>query len=150
VFTVFRQPYHKQMPTKSHTERRKRFETSRELIYRLTSIIQYEPIDYDKTELSGRLSYTRGIYSNMYRGRLWTMRQYAGYATPKSPMPLQVSARAGTTGLQSPLTCPLRLALIQTIHSLVGSRQSRCSNPTHWKTCCACLMAFRSIACRLQ
>ena len=29
----------------------------------------------------GEFPYTRGIYPNMYRGRLWTMRQYAGYAT---------------------------------------------------------------------
>src|SRR2546426_9850427 len=26
----------------------------------------------------GEPPYTRGIYANMYRGRLWTMRQYAG------------------------------------------------------------------------
>ena len=39
-------------------------------------------IDYEK-DLGdpGEFPYTRGIYPNMYRGRLWTMRQYAGYAT---------------------------------------------------------------------
>ena len=29
----------------------------------------------------GQYPYTRGVYPTMYRGRLWTMRQYAGYAT---------------------------------------------------------------------
>ena len=31
--------------------------------------------------LPGEYPYTRGIYADMYRGRLWTMRQYAGYGT---------------------------------------------------------------------
>ena len=29
----------------------------------------------------GSFPFTRGIHRDMYRGRLWTMRQYAGYAT---------------------------------------------------------------------
>src|ERR1700736_1180604 len=29
----------------------------------------------------GEFPYTRGIYPTMYRGRLWTMRQYAGFGT---------------------------------------------------------------------
>jgi len=29
----------------------------------------------------GEFPFTRGIYPNMYRGRLWTMRQYAGFGT---------------------------------------------------------------------
>ncbi len=32
-------------------------------------------------EFPGEYPFTRGIYPTMYRGRLWTMRQYAGYAT---------------------------------------------------------------------
>ncbi|UCH66906.1 MAG: methylmalonyl-CoA mutase family protein [Ignavibacterium sp.] len=31
----------------------------------------------------GEYPYTRGIHSNVYRGRLWTMRQFAGFGTPK-------------------------------------------------------------------
>jgi len=31
--------------------------------------------------LPGEFPFTRGIYPNMYRGRLWTMRQYAGFGT---------------------------------------------------------------------
>ncbi len=29
----------------------------------------------------GEFPYTRGVQPNMYRGRVWTMRQYSGYAT---------------------------------------------------------------------
>ena len=29
----------------------------------------------------GEYPYTRGVQPNMYRGRVWTMRQYSGYAT---------------------------------------------------------------------
>src|ERR1051326_8993115 len=36
------------------------------------------PLD---TEKPGNYPYTRGLYPNMYRGRTWTMRQYAGYAS---------------------------------------------------------------------
>src|SRR5512143_2939339 len=31
----------------------------------------------------GEFPYTRGIHRDMYRGRLWTMRQFAGFATPE-------------------------------------------------------------------
>jgi methylmalonyl-CoA mutase N-terminal domain/subunit len=31
----------------------------------------------------GRFPYTRGIHESMYRGKLWTMRQFAGFATPE-------------------------------------------------------------------
>ena len=30
----------------------------------------------------GEFPFTRGIHPSMYRGRLWTMRQYAGFGTP--------------------------------------------------------------------
>ena len=32
-------------------------------------------------ERAGEFPFTRGVYPNMYRGRLWTMRQYAGFGT---------------------------------------------------------------------
>lgn len=37
----------------------------------------------EKLGLPGEYPFTRGIYRNMYRGRLWTMRQYAGFGTSK-------------------------------------------------------------------
>ena len=43
----------------------------------------YHAEDAAKTVLTdpGEFPYTRGVQSNMYRGRLWTMRQYAGFST---------------------------------------------------------------------
>ncbi len=35
----------------------------------------------DQTEKPGEFPYTRGVQKDMYRGRLWTMRQYAGFST---------------------------------------------------------------------
>jgi methylmalonyl-CoA mutase N-terminal domain/subunit len=42
------------------------------------------PIDFlEKIGFSGEYPFTRGVYPTMYRGNLWTMRQYAGFATPE-------------------------------------------------------------------
>ncbi len=39
--------------------------------------------DYlDQLGFPGQYPYTRGVHPNMYRGRLWTMRQFSGFATP--------------------------------------------------------------------
>ena len=48
----------------------------------------YTPVDvegdYDeKLGYPGEYPYTRGVYPNMYRGRLWTVRQFAGYGDPE-------------------------------------------------------------------
>ncbi len=41
-------------------------------------------IDFDKDiSFPGEYPYTRGVRTNMYRGRLWTMRQFSGMGTPK-------------------------------------------------------------------
>ena len=39
------------------------------------------PTDLNETLLPGEFPYTRGVQSDMYRGKLWTMRQYAGFST---------------------------------------------------------------------
>ena len=48
----------------------------------------YFPEDYDQNFINeigapGQYPYTRGIHSNLYRGKLWTMRQFAGFGTPE-------------------------------------------------------------------
>ena len=49
----------------------------------------YTPDDIKEIDFSndigfpGEFPYTRGIHSTMYRGRLWTMRQFAGFGTPE-------------------------------------------------------------------
>ena len=37
---------------------------------------------FDKLNFPGQFPYTRGIHPNLYRGKLWTMRQFAGFGTP--------------------------------------------------------------------
>src|SRR5215218_5827235 len=37
--------------------------------------------DLERIGVPGEFPYTRGVYPSMYRGRLWTMRQFAGFGT---------------------------------------------------------------------
>lgn len=37
----------------------------------------------EKLSFPGQYPYTRGIHANMYRGKVWTMRQFAGFGTPE-------------------------------------------------------------------
>ncbi|HEU4710461.1 MAG TPA: methylmalonyl-CoA mutase family protein [Pyrinomonadaceae bacterium] len=72
-----------------------------------------DPIDY-KTDLGdpGEFPYTRGIYPTMYRGRLWTMRQYAGYATAEeSNARYKYLLEQGTTGLSVAFDLPTQIGL---------------------------------------
>ncbi len=48
----------------------------------------------------GEYPFTRGIYKNMYRGRLWTMRQYAGFGTAEETnQRFRYLLKSGQTGL---------------------------------------------------
>lgn len=48
----------------------------------------------------GEYPYTRGVYSNMYRGRLWTMRQFSGFGTPEDTnRRYKFLLKSGQTGL---------------------------------------------------
>ncbi len=64
-------------------ERKKRFETHSGIeVKRLYTPTDTKNLDYARDlGFPGAYPFTRGIYPTMYRGRLWTMRQYAGYAT---------------------------------------------------------------------
>ncbi len=45
---------------------------------------EIEGFDYnEKLGFPGQYPYTRGVYPNMYRGRMWTQRQFAGFGTAK-------------------------------------------------------------------
>ena len=37
---------------------------------------------FEKLGFPGQYPYTRGIHPNLYRGKLWTMRQFAGFGSP--------------------------------------------------------------------
>lgn len=72
----------------------------------------------DVTNLEGRLGepgaypYTRGVHADMYRKQLWTMRQYAGYASAKeSNERYHYLLKQGTTGLSMAFDLPTQLGL---------------------------------------
>src|SRR5688572_6984316 len=66
-----------------HPERRERFtSTSGVEIDRLYTPEDRAGEDYDRDlGYPGEYPFTRGIQGTMYRGRFWTMRQYAGFGT---------------------------------------------------------------------
>ncbi|MFW5924108.1 MAG: acyl-CoA mutase large subunit family protein [archaeon] len=54
--------------------------------------------------------YTRGVYSTMYRGQLWTMRQYAGFGTPEETNErYQYLLEQGQTGLSMAFDLPTQM-----------------------------------------
>ena len=68
---------------KKHPERKNRFSTlSDELIEPLYTADDLEGFDTDRDlGFPGEFPYTRGVQPSMYRGRLWTMRQFAGFGS---------------------------------------------------------------------
>jgi methylmalonyl-CoA mutase N-terminal domain/subunit len=64
----------------------------------------------DETVLPGEFPYTRGIQSTMYRGRLWTMRQYAGFGTAReSNARYRYLLSQGVTGLSVAFDLPTQM-----------------------------------------
>jgi methylmalonyl-CoA mutase, N-terminal domain len=58
----------------------------------------------------GEYPYTRGVYPTMYRGRLWTMRQYAGMSTAQeSNRRYKYLLEQGTTGLSVAFDLPTQM-----------------------------------------
>src|SRR5690348_6713811 len=70
-------------------------------------------IDFDETRdlgVPGEPPFTRGVQPNMYRGRLWTMRQYAGFGTAKeSNERYRYLLAQGQTGLSVAFDLPTQM-----------------------------------------
>jgi len=63
-------------------------------------------------ETPGTFPYTRGIYPEMYRKRLWTMRQYAGFGSAaESNARYRYLLSQGTTGLSVAFDLPTQIGL---------------------------------------
>ena len=78
----------------------------------------YTPEDFPESNYAERLGlpgeypYTRGVYPTMYRGQLWTMRQYAGFGTPKETnRRFRYLLGEGSTGLSIAFDLPTQLGL---------------------------------------
>lgn len=93
----------------------------RKKIFRTPSGIEvsplYTPLDVkggymDKIGLPGEYPFTRGIYPNMYRGRIWTIRQYAGFGSADDTNKrFRSLLAAGQTGLSMAFDLPTQLGL---------------------------------------
>jgi len=93
-------------------ERKPAFKTTSAIpIERLYTPEDVAELDYT-TDLGmpGEYPFTRGIYPTMYRGRLWTMRQYAGYATAEeSNQRYRFLLQQGQTGLSVAFDLPTQI-----------------------------------------
>jgi methylmalonyl-CoA mutase N-terminal domain/subunit len=66
----------------------------------------------ETNETPGQFPYTRGIYADMYRSRLWTMRQYAGFGTAEeSNKRYRYLLSKGTTGLSVAFDLPTQMGM---------------------------------------
>ena len=95
-------------------ERRARFTTFSglpvERLYTAESLGDWQA----ETELGypGEFPYTRGIYPTMYRGRFWTMRQYAGFGTAmESNQRYRYLLSRGQTGLSVAFDLPTQIGM---------------------------------------
>jgi methylmalonyl-CoA mutase N-terminal domain/subunit len=93
-------------------ERREEFTTSSEMVVNPV----YTPLDIeeekymDELGLPGQYPYTRGVYPTMYRGRFWTMRQYAGMAdAAESNKRYRYLLEQGQTGLSVAFDLPTQI-----------------------------------------
>src|SRR6476619_1261204 len=77
-------------------------------IDRLYTPEDVQGIDYSRDVANpGEFPYTRGIHPSGYRGKLWTMRQFAGFGTPEETNErYKTLLRAGGTGLSVAFDLP--------------------------------------------
>ena len=69
----------------------------------------------------GEFPYTRGVYPSMYRGRLWTMRQFAGFGTSEETNErFHYLLDHGQTGLSTAFDMPTLMGLDSDAHRSLG------------------------------
>jgi methylmalonyl-CoA mutase N-terminal domain/subunit len=78
----------------------------------------YTPSDFSERDYAAKLGspgeypYTRGVYPTMYRGQLWTMRQYAGFGTAEETnRRFRYLLEQGSSGLSMAFDLPTQLGL---------------------------------------
>ncbi|UCC38889.1 MAG: methylmalonyl-CoA mutase family protein [Candidatus Aminicenantes bacterium] len=98
----------------SNKERKAKFITSSQIkikkVYGPDDLARFNPSD--QLGKPGKFPFTRGIYPTMYRGKLWTMRQYAGFGTAEeSNKRYRFLLSQGQTGLSVAFDLPTQLGL---------------------------------------
>ena len=98
--------------TQKRPERRPEFKTDSEIVIKPV----YSPSDIadfdfeDKLNFPGSYPYTRGVQPNMYRGRHWTMRQYAGFGSAEETNNrFRYLLEQGQTGLSTAFDLPTQI-----------------------------------------
>ena len=87
---------------RKHPEAKERFETvSLEEVDRLYTPADIAQVDFTRDiSFPGEFPYTRGIHPTGYRGKMWTMRQFAGFSTPEETNSrFRYLLKQGQTGL---------------------------------------------------
>jgi len=112
-------------------ERQERFETTSGIEVKTL----YTPEDVDgskyaeKVGYPGEYPYTRGVQPNMYRGKVWTMRQYAGFASPEeSNRRYRYLLESGQTGLSVAFDLPTQTGY-DSDHALAAGEVGRAGVP---------------------
>src|ERR671915_152833 len=77
--------------------------------------------DPERIGLPGEYPFTRGVYPSMYRGRLWTMRQFAGFGTAEETNErFRYLLEHGQTGLSTAFDMPTLMGLDSDHHRSLG------------------------------
>jgi len=118
------------MPTTKARERKEKFITSSGI--ELKNHFAPEDVEVNvERDLGepGEFPFTRGVYETMYRGRLWTMRQYAGFATAEeSNRRYKYLLEHGTTGLSVAFDLPTQIGY-DSDHPLAAGEVGRVGVP---------------------
>ena len=104
-------------------ERRARFETTSGIeIKRLYTPADTAALDYNQAlDFPGQYPFTRGVQPTMYRGRFWTMRQYAGFGTAEeSNKRYHYLLEQGQTGLSVAFDLPTQMGRDSDYHLAAG------------------------------
>ena len=88
----------------------------------------YGPGDFQNPQ-PGEFPYTRGIHRDMYRGKLWTMRQFSGFATPEETnLRYHYLLAQGQTGLSVAFDLPTLMGY-DADHALSEGEVGKCGAP---------------------
>ena len=139
-----------EQPTATEEWREERYDAKPERegeLFSTISGVENEPLytpdnvelDYERDlGCPGAYPFTRGVYPSMYRGRLWTMRQFAGFGTAAGderalPLPARARADGALDGVRHADADGLRLATTRARSARSAARASRSTRSTTWR-----------------
>ncbi len=113
---------------KRHPERKREFRNISEIpIKRLYTPLDAKDLDYAKDlSFPGEFPFTRGVHATMYRGRLWTMRQFSGFGTAEQTNKrFKYLLKEGETGLSIAFDYPTIMGY-DSDHAMAEGEVGRC------------------------